>query len=191
MTEEVDPIIGQVFGYVRVISRAGRDHKSNALYNYQCLQCLFEGTRPGYDLARSSKCGNKNCATHRSKKKGLQLITRQKNIDNGLTCNHFRSNGSTYSMCNSCGCRWRAYGIKPKEFLEMIESQAGLCACCCKIMNPNDTNIDHDWRVPKGYNVRGLLCTSCNARSVERTENDVLSVYGAIDYLNQWKNRNE
>lgn len=54
--------------------------------------------------------------------------------------------------------RKRLYGLEPGDYLKMLSDQSGLCAVCCRLLDP--PFVDHDHR--SGV-VRGLLCGPCNS----------------------------
>lgn len=78
--------------------------------------------------------------------------------------------------------RIRAYGIEPKIYYEMLETQCHLCAICGAKSTYRAMNIDHDHKSEK---VRGLLCDGCNL-SLGHIEREGF-VEKAMQYLAKYK----
>jgi hypothetical protein len=53
----------------------------------------------------------------------------------------------------------RKFGLTLEEYDEMLVSQGGRCAICCRKPRKVSLHVDHD---PKSGRVRGLLCFPCN-----------------------------
>ncbi len=85
----------------------------------------------------------------------------------------------------------RRYGVNLDA---LLAAQNGLCA------NPAcdapATDVDHDHlccptRAEScGECVRGILCGGCN-RALGSVNDDVLRLYGLIEFLNKWSGKNE
>lgn len=71
----------------------------------------------------------------------------------------------------------RGYGIVPKEFDSILQTQDGKCAICSKIM-PKPC-IDHDHETGR---VRGILCVQCNA-TIGMAKESIEILSSAINYL--------
>lgn len=52
------------------------------------------------------------------------------------------------------------YGLKPTEYLAMLERQGHACAICREGFGDRQPRVDHDHATGR---VRGLLCNSCNS----------------------------
>lgn len=64
-------------------------------------------------------------------------------------------------LCSGCYSTDARYLITPEEFHQMLIAQSGRCAVCCDPMTgKREPCIDHDHATNQ---VRGLLCTRCNA----------------------------
>lgn len=81
----------------------------------------------------------------------------------GVTGSRFR--GGVNSRCKKCfsdtgraGHIKRRYGLTPKQYSEMLDSQHGACAICKQVAEK--LYIDHCHATGK---VRGLLCSLCNS----------------------------
>lgn len=75
----------------------------------------------------------------------------------------------------------RTYNLDFDKYLNMLESQNGVCAICGqpeKIKNQT-LSVDHDHKTGK---VRGLLCRECNW-SLGGFKDDIEILYKAIEYL--------
>lgn len=94
--------------------------------------------------------------------------------------------GTHGSQCRECtkigvreGKRRREYGLTPKAWQKLFESQGKCCAIC------GTKEIDHEWHTDhchKTDRVRGILCKSCNLMLGNARDNlDIL--YAAIRYL--------
>jgi len=84
--------------------------------------------------------------------------------------------------------RWQTihkkYKLTKQMYLELMQSQNGLCAICKQPPNRNWLAVDHDHKCCPGTKtcgncIRGLLCSSCN--SFLGRVNDNLE--SAIEYL--------
>lgn len=83
--------------------------------------------------------------------------------------------------------RKHRYGLTEEQFVEMLEGQQGLCACCGKILEDGWTRqhkhnklvVDHDHQT--GF-VRGLICTMCN-KGLGLLGDSVEGLEKAIKYL--------
>ena len=74
--------------------------------------------------------------------------------------------------------KW-AYRITPKQYDDILATQDGVCAICCKL--PKDRlHIDHDHTTGQ---VRGLLCQPCNL-ALGHLHDSVYNLQSAISYLN-------
>jgi hypothetical protein len=70
------------------------------------------------------------------------------------------------------------YGLRPGQFMEMLQSQRGLCAICKKTMTT--PHVDHCHQTGR---VRGLLCHPCNVGiGCFRDSRDLLK--NVLEYLN-------
>jgi len=78
----------------------------------------------------------------------------------------------------------KAAGATVEEFLQLLESQNGVCAICgepCK--TGRRLAIDHSH---KNKNRRGLLCHNCN-RGLGMFDDDIVRLRRAIQYLESTK----
>lgn len=71
----------------------------------------------------------------------------------------------------------RTYGLTRDHILTMTEQQQGRCKICDRVMDC--PNIDHCHTTQQ---VRGLLCTKCNA-GLGQFEDNVMFLHRAIQYL--------
>ena len=57
----------------------------------------------------------------------------------------------------------RTYGLESRDYINILKSQSGLCACCNKVYTPSKKYprllVDHCHVTGK---IRGLVCPSCN-----------------------------
>jgi hypothetical protein len=84
------------------------------------------------------------------------------------------------------------FGMTPDEYRAMYDSQGGKCAICGKeetVMNtavinkaPKKLSVDHDH---KSGQVRGLLCSNCNA-AIGYLDDNISALEKAIEYLKRW-----
>jgi len=70
------------------------------------------------------------------------------------------------------------YGLLPKEYDVLLESQNGVCAIC-KQSSSTLLQIDHDHGTDE---IRGLLCHACNTTLGLLKEN-VGTLYAMTDYI--------
>lgn len=75
---------------------------------------------------------------------------------------------------------WR-YGIKPEDYVEMLELQDGRCLICGYLPKPGERYlaIDHDHETGT---IRGLLCNPCN-RGLGLLGDDPDRLVAAASYL--------
>jgi uncharacterized protein YbaR (Trm112 family) len=74
----------------------------------------------------------------------------------------------------------RLYGITLEDYVEMFDSQNGVCAICFKeCKTKNSLSVDHDHTTGK---VRGLLCNACN-RAIGMLGDSPEILRKAADYL--------
>jgi len=87
------------------------------------------------------------------------------------------------------------YGLNLDTFKELLASQNGVCAICCKVPNGR-WNIDHDhvknWKkLPPEQRVkyvRGVLCWFCNRYYVGRSIT-VAKAENVVRYLKRYEAR--
>lgn len=80
----------------------------------------------------------------------------------------FNNNGRLYPRCIKCTTLYRSYKISYRDYLEILESQGGVCKICGK--EPEGSYslvVDHDhsccpFQDTCGKCIRGLLCGKCN-----------------------------
>ena len=83
--------------------------------------------------------------------------------------------------------KWKEFGITAQKYVDMLESQGGVCLICSKPERATDGNsgktrdlaIDHCHTTMK---VRGLLCSHCN-RGIGLMCDDPNMLRKAADYL--------
>jgi hypothetical protein len=77
--------------------------------------------------------------------------------------------------------RWRSikrkYGLSKQGFLDLLESQEGVCAICRLEMAVPHVDHDHD-----SNKVRGLLCFTCNT-ALGKFHDSTEMLESAINYL--------
>lgn len=75
----------------------------------------------------------------------------------------------------------RRYGLSWEQYVELYESQQGLCKICNQelLLRAKNTHLDHCHKTNK---VRGLLCISCNS-GLGTFRDDVEYLRKAIVYL--------
>ena len=92
-------------------------------------------------------------------------------------------NGRSSYICFPCKKyearrnKLKQYGLTPETFDEMLTAQGGGCLLCLR--TDQHLRVDHDHKTGE---VRGLLCTHCNAQIVGRIER----VDGMLDRLNNY-----
>jgi 5-methylcytosine-specific restriction endonuclease McrA len=74
----------------------------------------------------------------------------------------------------------RKYGISVEEYESLYQKQEGLCAICLRHFNKLAVDHNHETK-----EVRGLLCTACNARLGNLEDRDY--VLRALSYLDQYE----
>lgn len=110
------------------------------------------------------------------------------------------------SWCKPCKKAWRAkhrqenpekykqidfkndlkkYGLTPKDYANMLESQKGKCACCGADSSEfkRGLHVDHDHVTGQ---VRALLCTRCNP-GIGYFNDSIEKLEMAIKYLKKFK----
>lgn len=112
-----------------------------------------------------------------------------------------------HSHCNACKAESRAkkrkedpektrvrdfandlmknYGMSIRDYLDLHDSQKGLCACCGALGTTFKRGLHVD-PCHKSGQVRGLLCTRCNP-GLGYFEDSVEKLEMAIAYLNKFK----
>ena len=73
----------------------------------------------------------------------------------------------------------KKWGITPAQYNEMLDSQGGRCAICLDPPIKKRLAVDHDHDTGE---VRGLLCSKCNASRIGDTT-DCLVLIRAAAYL--------
>lgn len=119
----------------------------------QCIDCVSEGI----NTKRKAPHPGPRCATHwRAKKRD------RRNYSHG---NHIKE----------------LYGITSEEYQKIYEYQGGYCAICKRARGlRKKLSVDHCHTTGE---VRGLLCTVCNAKVLGHLRDDVNALYRAADYL--------
>lgn len=78
------------------------------------------------------------------------------------------------------------YGIGKDEYENLLREQGGVCAICNNPPSGKAKNkhlhVDHNHKTGE---VRGLLCSHCNA-GLGAFREDRQVILKAIDYLNRW-----
>ena len=96
------------------------------------------------------------------------------------TMHHNGRNSYVCFPCKKSGARrnkLKQYGLTLESFDELLASQGGGCLLCLR--TDQHLHVDHDHQTGE---VRGLLCTHCNAQIVGRIER----VDGMLDRLNNY-----
>lgn len=79
--------------------------------------------------------------------------------------------------------RVRNTGFTPEHYQHVLEEQAGLCAICCRVLEPGpNTHADHCHVTGK---TRGVLCRWCNT-GLGFFEDSPATLLLAIEYLTKW-----
>ena len=79
----------------------------------------------------------------------------------------------------------RLYGLSHEDYLDLLETQGGVCAICHQPEtmtykgSPKSLCVDHDHDTGK---VRGLLCAACNF-ALGKFQDDPARLRAAADYL--------
>jgi hypothetical protein len=93
--------------------------------------------------------------------------------------------GDKYKARWSANHRFAVYGLTVERYLDLLESQNGVCAICARpetAKRGGQTKtlaVDHDHKTGL---VRGLLCQSCNT-AIGLMNDDPQRMAAAIDYL--------
>ena len=75
------------------------------------------------------------------------------------------------------------YGISSEEYQKIYEFQGGACAICQRAKGiRKKLSVDHCHTTGE---VRGLLCSTCNAKVLGHLRDDVDALLRAVDYLRQ------
>lgn len=74
----------------------------------------------------------------------------------------------------------RVFGITPKEYYDLLDSQGGACAICHTVPKRKRLAVDHDH---KTGHIRGLLCTQCNHHVLGGAKEDIEILRSAVSYL--------
>ena len=93
-------------------------------------------------------------------------------------------------MCSACK-PWehyakslRRFGLRPAEYMAILEAQGGACYVCGAAPGAMRLCIDHDHSIPDGRDaVRGLLCGECNYNRLPRFAEDLAMLARAVAYL--------
>lgn len=85
--------------------------------------------------------------------------------------------------CKRAAIRWawilKVYGLKPEDYIRIIQYQDYKCAVCRKSLRGAKTpHIDHE----HGGHVRGIVCAYCNTRLIGRLKKWELA-QSLADYL--------
>lgn len=73
------------------------------------------------------------------------------------------------------------YGLTSEEYQSIYEYQGGYCAICKRARGlRRKLSVDHCHTTGE---VRGLLCSTCNAKVLGHLRDDVNALYRAADYL--------
>lgn len=87
------------------------------------------------------------------------------------------------------------YGLSPTDYIDLLNSQGGVCAICKKSPGKKRLVIDHDHHCcPEKSScrdcIRGLLCGFCNV-ALGFFKDDVSSLNNAVKYLENYQLRIE
>ena len=118
-----------------------------------CIDCVDEGIT----TARKAPYPGPRCATHHRARR-------------------------TERKANSQEQRWmKTYGITADEYYRMHRYQLGTCAICQRATGARKKlSVDHCHATGV---VRGLLCSTCNAKVLGHLRDDIQAFERAIDYL--------
>src|ERR1035437_2851609 len=100
---------------------------------------------------------------------------------NYAICHPDRQRVSQAGRCSTCHSKWYKYKI---DFLTLYRAQNGCCKLCSQRFSEDLLQIDHNH---KTYEVRGLLCRTCNRRVgvIETFSTDKYdSFFDVLDYIN-------
>lgn len=154
----------------------------------RCFRCkteLSDATRrAGRRLCPS--CDTTYDASRPPRKDGA----RRKGLQPCSLCGGPKSGVERARLCAECK-PWagyarslRLYGMTPKSYVAMLESQGGGCAICGEKPTTQRLSIDHDHANPDiKSSVRGLLCSKCNYVRLAVFRDDSALMRRAADYL--------
>lgn len=110
------------------------------------------------------------------------ITTERKAPHPGPRCaTHHRARRRSHSTLSWSQRIWEKYGITEAEYLAIYEHQGGYCYICRRANGSKKRlSVDH---CHKTGVVRGLLCSSCNARVLGHLRDDTVALQRAIDYL--------
>ena len=77
---------------------------------------------------------------------------------------------------------WKNYGLKPDDYISMLENQNYVCAICGGIDKNKRLAVDHCHVTGK---VRGLLCSPCNL-GLGSFRDSIYNIKNAFKYLNRF-----
>lgn len=118
-----------------------------------CIDCADEGIT----TTRKAPYPGPRCATHHRAKRVVRKAGAQE-------------------------ARWaKTYGITAQEYWAIHRHQNGVCAICERATGATKRlSVDH---CHKTGHVRGLLCTTCNAKILGHLRDDPDALQRAINYL--------
>lgn len=116
----------------------------------------------------------------RAKAKNREWGAKNRDKRNAYGKRRLEENGDWVRKLNREGHRWRAYGLTPEGYQEMLAAQGGRCAICATDKpHKGALHVDHDHDTGE---VRGLLCFCCNA-GIGKLKDDPRLLVKALWYL--------